>query len=548
MPLTARKNSNIATVNINVLPCAIEANDDAYSTPEDTAVTIAPTGVLSNDVNANYAYLLTPPANGTVVMETDGGFTYTPVLDFSGEDSFTYFATTATPAPAAYWSFDDNTNPTADLTGLGHDATINSGVTFTTEVPSALGSGLALNFDFGNEAVYAGGNGADLNLPTFTAAFWVNFDAYDSYAYMVSKGFVWAVQQNSGTGRVNFYTNGLSNYYLTGNTSIDDGEWHHIAVLYDGTTKAIYIDGELDASTGATGDINYYNNNPLQIGGEELDGRIDDFRLYQGGLSQTEIQEAMAGSTPFNVDPATVTMTVTPQNDPVTANGDWYVGSINETLVVAADGVLQNDVDVDSALTAAVETAPSVGSLSFNADGGFSYTPPLDATGPISYTYIASDGTFTDTATVTMTLGIDQCHAYLNSSGQAYNHPTADAIEQALADAQDGDLIKIAGYCPLGINANGETQSINVAQNVTLQGGYTNTNWLANSNPTLYPTTLDGLNEARVIAITNTTNTTIDGLTITGGNTTNANGTYDGGGINIEGYSTVTLSKQLNHP
>ncbi len=53
-------------------------------------------GVLGNDADANgdtlTATVVTGPAHGTLTLNTDGGFTYTPAPDYNGPDSFTYKA------------------------------------------------------------------------------------------------------------------------------------------------------------------------------------------------------------------------------------------------------------------------------------------------------------------------------------------------------------------------------------------------------------------------------------------------------------------------
>jgi Bacterial Ig domain len=73
------------------------AADDAYSTNEDTVLTVAAPGVLANDSDPDgdplTATLATEPANGTVTLNADGSFGYTPALDFASADSFTYWAT-----------------------------------------------------------------------------------------------------------------------------------------------------------------------------------------------------------------------------------------------------------------------------------------------------------------------------------------------------------------------------------------------------------------------------------------------------------------------
>ena len=71
-------------------------SNDAYSTPEGTALTVAAPGVLANDSDPNHApmtaVLVTGPAHGALTLNADGSFTYTPAAGFFGTDSFTYQA------------------------------------------------------------------------------------------------------------------------------------------------------------------------------------------------------------------------------------------------------------------------------------------------------------------------------------------------------------------------------------------------------------------------------------------------------------------------
>ena len=72
------------------------AADDSYSVTEDSVLTVAAPGVLGNDTDADgdplTAQLVTGPADGTLGLNADGSFTYTPDADFDGADSFTYSA------------------------------------------------------------------------------------------------------------------------------------------------------------------------------------------------------------------------------------------------------------------------------------------------------------------------------------------------------------------------------------------------------------------------------------------------------------------------
>jgi uncharacterized repeat protein (TIGR01451 family) len=75
------------------------------------------------------------------------------------------------------------------------------------------------------------------------------------------------------------------------------------------------------------------------------------------------------------------------------ANDDTYHTDEDTALVVAKPGVLSNDRDPNgSPLTAARYFGPSTGTLKFNADGSFVYTPTLNFNGVVTFTYRASDG------------------------------------------------------------------------------------------------------------------------------------------------------------
>jgi hypothetical protein len=72
------------------------AMDDAYSVDEDSALSIPAPGVLGNDYDPEgkplAAVLATQPSHGTLVLGSNGSFTYTPDADFNGADSFGYKA------------------------------------------------------------------------------------------------------------------------------------------------------------------------------------------------------------------------------------------------------------------------------------------------------------------------------------------------------------------------------------------------------------------------------------------------------------------------
>ncbi len=92
-------------------------------------------------------------------------------------------------------------------------------------------------------------------------------------------------------------------------------------------------------------------------------------------------------------------------NAPV-ALADSYTVLEDQALIVAAGGVLTNDVDIDAnALTAALVSSTANGGLVFNPNGSFTYTPNAAFNGTDSFTYKANDGSLdSGVATVTITV------------------------------------------------------------------------------------------------------------------------------------------------
>ena len=73
------------------------ANSDFYLTQQATSLTVPASGVLSNDIASSIggtlaATLLSGPTQGSLNLNSNGGFKYTPAGDFLGIDQFTYLA------------------------------------------------------------------------------------------------------------------------------------------------------------------------------------------------------------------------------------------------------------------------------------------------------------------------------------------------------------------------------------------------------------------------------------------------------------------------
>ncbi len=155
---------------------------------------------------------------------------------------------------------------------------------------------------------------ASLDFTTsFTFETWVNFDHITRFSdgwdweclfaksrYTESYGLMLLTE---GTKILRFYHNGFgtghTDYNWTG--SLIANTWYHIAVTFNGTKTAIYINGsEVASQTAASGSVNP-NNNPLQIGAGStgggdpypLDGTLEETRLWNYARSEAEIKGSM---------------------------------------------------------------------------------------------------------------------------------------------------------------------------------------------------------------------------------------------------------------
>ncbi len=76
-----------------------QATDDAWTTAEDTPLTVPAPGVQGNDRDESRrslsAVVTTGPTHGTLQLSANGGFLYVPALNYNGSDSFQYVLTAA---------------------------------------------------------------------------------------------------------------------------------------------------------------------------------------------------------------------------------------------------------------------------------------------------------------------------------------------------------------------------------------------------------------------------------------------------------------------
>jgi uncharacterized protein (TIGR03382 family) len=91
---------------------------------------------------------------------------------------------------------------------------------------------------------------------------------------------------------------------------------------------------------------------------------------------------------------------------PIATDDTYSTGSGEDLVIDAAAGLLANDEPTARGpLTAFVEMPPAHGTLTVADDGSFSYQPTGDYSGPDSFIYRATDGSYEGAALVTLTVG-----------------------------------------------------------------------------------------------------------------------------------------------
>jgi len=128
-----------------------------------------------------------------------------------------------------------------------------------------------------------------------------------------------------------------------------------------------------------------------------------------------------------------------------------------------------------------------------------------------------------------------------------------ETIQRAVDVASPGDVIKVAAGVYTDVRGRPAptgygwptviTQVVYISKTVTVRGGYTTTNWTT-PYPVTQPTALDAQGRGRVIYVTGNSSPTIEGLRITGGNSTGQGLDYHqrGGGIQIDNALITTIS------
>ena len=420
--------TEIITVTIAVSP-AEDALDDSFVTSEDTLLNA---DVSENDTfsaEANYSYN-NDVNNGTVVMNANGTFSYTPNADFTGTDTFTYTVT--------------------DINGLTETKTVTINVNnvedavddeFITEEDIAINGDVAANDNFSENATYTFNDDATNGTVTMNAdgifdyVPAADFNGIDSFTYTVTDVYE-ITEVRTVTITVVPVEDAHDDSYeteedteITADVSEND--------TYTGTAVYVYnndaVNGTVDMNPDGT--FNYLPN-------------VD----FNGMDSFTYTVTDVNGQT----ETRTVTIMVNGQNDEPVAQDDNNTTDEDVTLTVSAiDGLLSNDTDTESpTLSITRFTVEGIannpgstailaeGELTINSDGSYTFVPAANYNGSVPLiTYTITDGNGgTASANLNLTINpVNDLPLAVDDTVELIKNTSAEVIEILVNDDFGGD-------------------------------------------------------------------------------------------------------------
>jgi hypothetical protein len=218
----------------------------------------------------------------------------------------------------AYYPFSGNAS---DASGNGNDGTVN-GATLTTD--RFGNAGMAYSFNgTNNSIVIPASSSLDFTgTRQFAFSCWINSTSYN-HQMIGFKGAAldtpypneWAVviePDKTLRFKVNADASNLTYSYLTTSASLQINTWSHVVAMWDGIggTMKFYLNGSLIGSISAISHIVSLSTQPLYIGyvGDgPFGGAIDDIRIYDRTLSDSEIAALYAENNPLPIQLASFT-------------------------------------------------------------------------------------------------------------------------------------------------------------------------------------------------------------------------------------------------
>ena len=355
-------------------------------------------GILGNDSDVDgdtiTAVLVSDVSNGTLTLNADGSFTYTPAANFVGTDSFSYKVNDSL--------LDSNT------------VTVEIDVTAVNDAPVAN----PLAFTVANAGVNTGTlTATDVDLPADTLTFSLLTAPTNGTVTVGPSGTYTYTHNGSAT---------LSDSFVF---SVSDGTVSSTATVTITVLAAPTPPPVVNLAPVANPLTFTIANGALSTGtltGSDPEGASLTFTLVSGPVNGTLVLSPAGAYTydhngtattsdsfVFSVSDgslsanATVTITILPIPAPANTAPVVVNTSLTTSFETPISGtVTGSDADGDP-LSFSLEEGPTNGKIVFNPDGTFTYTPNDGFNGSDSFSFIANDGT-DDSNVGTFTINVSE--------------------------------------------------------------------------------------------------------------------------------------------
>ncbi|WP_371233659.1 retention module-containing protein [Pseudomonas sp. QE6] len=504
-----------SVVNLNVTPvndAPVARNDGPISVTEDAP---AAGNVLANDSDADGDKLTVTGFNfggkdyaagqtatiqgvGSLVINGDGSFTFTPAQDYNGPvPSATYTVSDGSAIDTAQLDF-------ADVTPVDDASVLVADTDSVAEDTPAAGSVLSNDHDVDNTLSVTGFS-IDGVQGSFTAGRTANIGGVGSLVINADGSYIFTPVQdyNGAVPEVTYTTNTGSSSTLNisvtpvndAPVALNDGP---VAVTEDTPAAGNVLTNDSDFDGDALTVTSFsFGGNSYAAGQTATINGVGSLVIKGDGSFAFTPEANYNGPVPsatYTVTDGSLTATadlkfadVTPVNDAPIALNDGPVAVTEDTP--ATGNVLTNDSDVDGdALTvtgfsfggnsyAAGQTATinGVGSLVIKGDGSFAFTPEANYNGPVpSATYTVTDGSLTATADLKFAdvTPVNDAPIAQNDGPVAVTEDTPATGNVLTNDSDvDGDKLTVTGFSFGGNNyAAGQTATLQGVGSLVING------------------------------------------------------------------------------
>ena len=380
---------DVLVIDVNDAPVAV---GDSATTSEDLSVVI---DLTNNDTDIDgtiddATLAIIQPTNGIVNDNGNGTVTYTPSSNFHGSDSFTYTvkdddneASNSVTVNLTVAQINDAGSFGGDLLITTNEDTIASGITTFSDPIDGFSTpnfGISNNAAHGVALINSAGNW------TYTPA--SNFHGSDSFEVTVTDD-----DGNSETQTVNISV-----------TQVDD------AGVFSGDL-AVTLDedsannGTVTFSDPADGfaTANFIVSMSATNGSASIDLSGNWTYTPAGNFNGSDSFEVSVTDDDGNIEKQLIAITISPITDLAAFDDTFFV----DEDVLLSENVSTNDSTISGGtLSYALATDVSSGSLTFNTDGSFDYTPASNFNGSDSFSYTVTDldASESDTRTVSLTV------------------------------------------------------------------------------------------------------------------------------------------------